>query len=179
MTVNTPYRRVAMRRIWSVVMLVGLVALGAGCALLSSPTPTTNVSVRRGAENARGDVVDADVITMPEQWASGWVRLVLDEEFQDAGEGREAMKRRQLTIERKSDNAIAGEVALERAFQTRGAADDGGRVLGEVLSAAIQHVDWGGVLTTMLETGLAGRESRDRANVDRERIRAELEPVEE
>lgn len=110
-------------------------ALLSGCAILSGTTPVTGTSIMRAATDGSGRLRPGDTVSIDEAWAEGEVELFLREEFFDPSERGyqfDLLKSREVTIKRKSQPTIAGEVAATRAEAAGRASAD----LFDLLAAA-------------------------------------------
>ena len=93
-----------------------------GCSLLQSPTPKSNALFNRYAAVDRGtgkgqQMQPSDEIALPEQWATGAVKVHIDEQY-DSSNGTELLTSRILVFERTSDAGPAAELAKVRAGET-------------------------------------------------------------
>lgn len=134
-----------MRKIAAV--MVAMAGLCAGCSVMQSPTPRSDVRVVRyapltetGADGRTRERMGlADEIGLPESWTTGTVELKVEEDYVLNQDGAEALARRRLHVRRESDAAPAAAVADARAD----AVGDLGALLGSLLaSVATQSFEY-------------------------------------
>ena len=119
------------------VLILGLLPL-AGCSLLSSPTPESDMRLQRAALDGKGRLMPADTLAVPNRWAADNILLRFERTYQPASEtGQEILASEKFEFTRLTDPKVAGEVAIVRARATADVTTETVHSLADVGKAAL------------------------------------------
>ena len=169
-----------MRNPFLAAALAALALIGSGCSLLSATRPESEIRLSRSAIERPwigGEYLKpGDTLLIGNEWAGENVSVTFTRKYHPGAgsELSEILAEESFEITRLTDPAVAGDVAKERARQTRLAGGDVARTVA-VLGSVYAGMASGGLSAVIpaVQSAVEGM-SRDRQEIVAEQIAAVL-----